>query len=111
VNAVLGTSVGAGEPGEGPSNHITTCMYSDASLLIRVSPEIGDQEHAAYPFESPQPVPGLGDDALFSKTSSGTPTSALSVLKGTVEISVFYDGPGDRLMLMTQLAEKALAKL
>jgi hypothetical protein len=108
---VLGQSVGPGDASEGPSNHITLCNYTAAALLVRVSPEIGDQEHAAFPFENPQKVSGVGDDALFAKTSSGTPTSALSVLKGKVEISLFYDGPGDRLSLMKALAEKALAKL
>jgi hypothetical protein len=108
VQDVLGTSVEPGDGSEGPSAHITLCMYSAAGVLIRLSPEIGAQEHAAFPFDNPKPVAGLGDEALFAKTETGT---ALSVLKGTVEISIFYSGEGDALEISKALAEKGLAKL
>src|SRR6266571_4961510 len=39
VKAVLGKAVGAGDATEGPASHITLCNYSDAALLVRVSPE------------------------------------------------------------------------
>jgi len=112
VSAVFGVQAGPGELGQGPASHITTCTYSGAArLLVRLSPEIGDREHAAYPFENPQKISGLGDDALFSATSSGTPTSTLSVLKGKAELSLFYGGPGDRLALLMALAKGALPRL
>jgi hypothetical protein len=111
VRAVLDQAVADGVSSEGPTNHITLCDYSDIGLLVRVSPEIGAQEHAAYPFEDPQVVNGVGDDAKFSATSSGTPISVLAVLQGTVEVSMFYGGDGDRLEILKALAEQALSKL
>jgi hypothetical protein len=113
VTEVFGIQARDGDLTEGPSNHITLCRYSsaDVSLLVRLSPEIGDQEQKAYPFESPQAVSGLGDQALFSKTSSGTPVSVLAVLKGKAQIALFYSGPGDRLALLTSLAGRALARI
>jgi hypothetical protein len=38
-------------------------------------------------------VPGLGDQALFSQTSSGRDISSRA-LKGKARIALFYGGPG-----------------
>jgi hypothetical protein len=79
---------------------VTTCQYAandgSHSVLVRVSPKLGREEHQAFPFDSVEEVTGLGDDARFAwhavqagETAGFDPGSALSVLKGTVEISIF----------------------
>jgi hypothetical protein len=108
VEEVAAATVTPGTAQDGPSNHITLCQFQAAGLLVRVSPEIGDQEHAAFPFEDPKAVPGLGDDALIANTNPGV---ALSVLKGSVEISIFFTGNGDGAAITEELARRALTKL
>lgn len=121
VESVTGASTPAGSETKGVDG-ITTCQYSapdgSHSVLVRVSPKIGDQEHAAFPFSDAQSVPGLGDDATFAERavpagepSGYDPGSALSALDGKVEISIFYQGKGDRLVVSKALAKAALARL
>lgn len=122
VGAAIGKPVGAGEAMKGPAEDITTCDYrtadGSASVKIRLSPKIGASEHAAFPFQDPQAVPGLGDDAKFAKNAATDKEtarfdlgSALSVRKGKAAISIFYSGGGDRLAISRKIAERALARL
>jgi hypothetical protein len=121
IQEATGTPTGAGNAITGERG-VTTCSYSaqDGShtILVRVSSGLGEQEHAAFPFAESEPVAGLGDDAKFAQqakpageTAAGDFGSALSVLKGKVEISIYYTGQGDRLSVSKTLAERALARL
>jgi hypothetical protein len=117
---ILGTTVSGGTEASGPQG-ITTCDWitpDHASIIVRLSPEIGDQEHADFPFVDPQPVEGLGDDAKYAAQakvvgddSPGDFGSVISVLQGTVAISIYYNGDGDRLEISTALAQVALERL
>ena len=96
VEAVMGAAAGRGSETVGVDG-ITTCQYRLASgshsVLVRLSRRIGDQEHAAFPFNGAERVAGLGDDAKYvgHAVPAGEPAtydagSALSVIEGTVEV-------------------------
>ncbi|MGH9276791.1 MAG: DUF3558 family protein [Acidimicrobiales bacterium] len=112
VRAAAGVAMEPSDGAQGTDRPTSICAYraEERILVLRVNPESGDQDHAAFPYGTPRPVPGLGDDAKFAP-GQGDSLSTLSTVRGRYGVTVLYRGPGDHREICTRMAQAALAHI